>query len=106
MAAQKKVQADAVEIGKAKVTSKGQITVPGSVRDQLNLVAGDHLEFIRTATGRIEVRTRKRKSILDVAAKFQLRAPKGAGTTDEMIDRAITEAMAERELRSRGPARK
>lgn len=32
----------------AKVTSKGQITVPKAVRDRLGLEPGDELEFIET----------------------------------------------------------
>jgi antitoxin PrlF len=42
MPVQKEVQADAVEIGEAKITSKGQITVPGAVRKMLGLKAGDN----------------------------------------------------------------
>ena len=31
----------------AKVTSKGQITIPKDVREQLGLRPGDHVEFVR-----------------------------------------------------------
>lgn len=31
---------------KATITSKGQITIPSVIRDQLNLVSGNKLEFI------------------------------------------------------------
>jgi len=41
----------------AKVTSKGQITIPKAVRDQLGLRTGDRLEFVEDNGGfRIEKR--------------------------------------------------
>ena len=38
------------------LTSKGQVTIPVSIRDQLGLAAGDRIEFIlNDETGRYEV---------------------------------------------------
>ena len=40
----------------ATLTSKGQVTIPVDVRNQLGLVAGDRIEFIlNDKTGRYEV---------------------------------------------------
>jgi AbrB family looped-hinge helix DNA binding protein len=36
---------------KAKVTSKGQITIPKAVRDELGLRAGDEIEFVEDEMG-------------------------------------------------------
>jgi AbrB family looped-hinge helix DNA binding protein len=35
----------------AVLTSKGQITIPVDVRDDLNVVAGDRVEFVKIAPG-------------------------------------------------------
>lgn len=48
----------------AKVTSKGQITVPKGVRTKLGLAPGDELEFVEDA-GRFVVRKRLRRSPFD-----------------------------------------
>lgn len=39
----------------ATLTSKGQITIPASVRAALGVESGDRLEFIEIASGRYEV---------------------------------------------------
>ena len=38
----------------ATFTSKGQITVPASVREALKVEAGDRVEFVEVAPGRFE----------------------------------------------------
>lgn len=45
----------------AKVTSKGQITVPKEVRAKLGLAPGDELEFVEEG-GRFVIRKRLRRS--------------------------------------------
>ena len=40
----------------AKITSKGQCTIPKSVRDELGVGPGDEIEFYRDDQGRICVR--------------------------------------------------
>jgi len=45
----------------AKVTSKGQITVPKAVRQRLGLVPGDEIEFI-DAAGQMVIRRREEGS--------------------------------------------
>lgn len=39
----------------ATVTSKGQITIPASVRQDLHVGPGDRLEFVKLTDGRYEI---------------------------------------------------
>lgn len=39
----------------ATVTSKGQVTIPASVRTALGVDTGDRIEFIESESGRFEV---------------------------------------------------
>jgi len=38
------------------ITTKGQITIPKVIRDQLHLTAGDKVDFILTETGEVIVK--------------------------------------------------
>jgi antitoxin PrlF len=73
----------------ATITSKGQITIPVSIRDDLKLDAGDKVEFVHIAPGRYELvasthevtalkgmfgRNSKPVSIEDMNAAIALRA--------------------------------
>ncbi|MGH9340444.1 MAG: AbrB/MazE/SpoVT family DNA-binding domain-containing protein [Acidobacteriota bacterium] len=40
----------------ATVTTKGQVTVPKKIREQLKLRAGDRLDFVEEAGGKITLR--------------------------------------------------
>ncbi len=43
----------------ATITSKGQLTLPKAIRDQLRLHAGDKLEFVVHDNGHVEMIPRK-----------------------------------------------
>ena len=57
---------------RAKVTSKGQVTVPKAVRDRLGLRPGDALAF-DVEGGRAVVRAERRKTIADFAGLFPVK---------------------------------
>ena len=53
----------------ATVTSKGQITIPAQVREALNVVSGDRVEFVEVAPGRYEFIAATR-SVTDLKGMF------------------------------------
>jgi AbrB family looped-hinge helix DNA binding protein len=74
----------------ATVTSKGQVTIPKEVRDELGIETGTKLYFVRSAQGYILKPARN--SILALAGTVQYEGP--ALSIEEMDD-AIGLAVAE-----------
>lgn len=72
------------------MTTKGQITVPKDVRDELRLEAGTKVEFIRVGPGEYRLRP-KNVDIMDLAgmAKYD-----GTPLTIEEMNEGIREAWA------------
>ena len=68
----------------AKITSKGQVTIPKSVRDTLGLRAGDELLF-RVDAGRAVIA--KTPDLLDLAASVSVPAGKRGTPWDEVLRR-------------------
>jgi antitoxin PrlF len=77
----------------ATVTSKGQITIPKSIRLHLKLVAGDQVRFIIERSGRVVLMP----AAIDASELRGLLAPAPRRLSIEEIDVAI---------RGRHPARK
>ncbi|MCW5724766.1 MAG: AbrB/MazE/SpoVT family DNA-binding domain-containing protein [Maricaulaceae bacterium] len=74
----------------AKITSKGQITLPSEMRKALNLHAGDRIVFARGADGRYYVEA-KTASLADLRGVV-----KGVKVKAGDIDRWIKEARGRR----------
>jgi AbrB family looped-hinge helix DNA binding protein len=84
----------------ATLTSKGQITIPSDVRNDLGVSAGDKIRFERLKGGGYKIQGRKRRSYLEYAAKHPL--PKlDRPFRDEDIDKAVGEAMTAKWERTR-----
>lgn len=77
---------------RAKVTSKGQITLPKAVRDRHGIKAGDTIEFVEQ-DGKTWVRARNLRAI-DLFGILGP-PPNGARFTNEELDQAINDAAAE-----------
>jgi len=71
---------------KAKVTSKGQITLPVEIRQSLGVQPGERIVFLPEADG--EFRVRKVRSILDLAGCVPYSGPP---VTLEEMKQAIAE---------------
>ncbi len=82
----------------AKVTSKGQITIPAGMREKLGLRPGSKVLFEEQPNGNFMVR-KKTGNISDLDGF--LKAPPGLAPTLEELDLGIAEAVAERLARAR-----
>lgn len=78
------------------MTSKGQLTIPKDVRDQLGLTTGTRF-FVTVRNGEV-IAMPKNKKLSDLAGILG-RPPNGKSLTIEEIDGAIMEAVAEDDRR-------
>jgi antitoxin PrlF len=76
----------------AKLSTKCQVTLPISMRTDLKLVPGGHVNFEKGADGRWFVQ-RKTRDVRDLKSIVQYDGP---AKTLEEIDEGIAEAVAER----------
>ena len=76
----------------ATLTSKGQITLPQSVRSSLGLQAGDKLDFVADAAGGFRV-VALRKDVHALRGRFAGRVAKPV-SVEEMNEAVQTEAAA------------
>ena len=70
----------------AKLTSKGQVTIPKPVRDTLHLTTGDRLDFVIKKNGDVVIRP-VTKNVDDVFGKLHKPGRKPVSITD--MDAAI-----------------
>ena len=77
----------------AKITSKGQVTIPKSVREHLGLQQGDRIDFEIVGDARVVVRP-VRRSVEDVFG--MLRRSDGRAVSLEEMDAAIARATSRR----------
>ena len=63
----------------ARVTSKGQITIPKKVRDDLGMKAGDRIAFTLLPDGLVLMRV-KNKSVMSLAGSLRKRGRKVLAT--------------------------
>ncbi len=82
-------------MSEAKMTSKGQITVPKDIRMKLGLKPGDRIRFLLEADGRVRLMPAKRdiSELVGILPK-----PRRVVSIEEMDD-AIARAVAEKYAR-------
>ena len=80
------------------MTSKGQLTIPKDVRDELGIAPGTRF-FVTVRNGQV-VALPKNRRIADLAGILG-KPPKGAGATLDDLDEAIGQAIGEDDDRIR-----
>ncbi|MEJ7832875.1 MAG: AbrB/MazE/SpoVT family DNA-binding domain-containing protein [Nocardioides sp.] len=78
-------------MNQSTVTSKGQITIPKAVRDDLGIEAGTQVVFVRTSMGYV-LRARN-QNLMDLRGVF---AYDGPPISEEEAERRWAEALAEK----------
>ncbi len=79
----------------ARITSKGQVTIPLEVRRRLGLQAGSKIDFVWRADGRVEVEV-VRTSVASLAGI--LRRDEDVSLSVEAMDEAVREEAASRSI--------
>ena len=75
----------------AALTSKGQITIPIEVREELGLKAGDRIEFVKSEGGKFFIQPKK-GSIMNLRGMFKWSGkPVSVEEMDEAIARQVLE---------------
>lgn len=75
----------------AKVTSKGQITIPTSVREDFGIEKGDELVFYKGLDGRFAVRIRRLRKGSGARSVDWREAPKDRAELGEAIEQTLDE---------------
>ena len=82
----------------ATMTSKGQITLPKEMRDDLKLAAGSKVMFVRLPNGQYAI-TPRTGTVEDFLGMFY--DPERPALTLDEMDEAIAQAVIEDDLRTR-----
>lgn len=82
----------------AKMSSKGQLTIPSAVRDHFDLKAGDIVDFYVDEAGRSVQMLVRNKSIFDRLDELKL-PPRDRPVTSAEMDEAIGDYLAEKHER-------
>lgn len=74
----------------ARVTSKGQVTIPGDIRNALTIEQGDDLVFELTPRHSVELRVVKRRKLSDLFGALPATRPfPGKEAAREEVGRAL-----------------
>lgn len=82
----------------AKVTSKGQLTLPSKLRRAMKIEPGDRISFDFAESGEGRFVVNRRRSIFELL-KTMPPLPAGEPLTQKDVDDSIGEAMSEQEDR-------
>ncbi|HIY79823.1 MAG TPA: type II toxin-antitoxin system PrlF family antitoxin [Candidatus Olsenella excrementavium] len=80
----------------AKITSKGQVTIPASVRNALGVGEGDKVVFVQMDDGSIVLRNNNLHALRTLQKAFEGAAEEAGLTCEEDVVRLVKEIRAER----------
>ena len=83
-------------IGMAKITAKGQITVPAAVRDAVEVRNGDDILFIRDDDGRIRVSSSEVEAILRTQLVLEGAADEAGISSEDDLLQLISQVRKEK----------
>ena len=83
-------------IGMAKITAKGQITLPAAVRDAVDVKNGDDILFIRDDDGRVRVSSSELEAILKAQLAFEGAAKEAGISSQENLLQLISDFRREK----------
>ncbi len=86
---------------RVRMTREGLMPVPADIRQKWNLKPGDDLSFDAPEPDLVRLRPIKRRSLFERLDELKL-PPLGRPLRQEDIEAAITEAVTDKERRSRG----
>src|SRR2546425_11121958 len=79
---------------KATITSKGQLTIPKRVRDDLGLATGDHVGFVADGRGGYKLEPIRTRSSAQGVCDWLVKP--GAHASVEDMERAVGDSVARR----------
>ena len=79
---------------KARITSKGQVTIPKRVRDDLGLATGDHVDFVAERRGSYSMRPIRTASSTQAICDRLIKP--GVRASVEGMERTVATAVARR----------
>lgn len=83
--------------GTAKVTSKGQITIPTAVREELGIEKGDDIVFYKGLDGQMRIHVRRLRKGAGAGSFAWPDAPRSASAVRQTIDEALAERFERRD---------
>ena len=90
---------EALDIDIAKVTSKGQVTIPKAIRNVLGLRTGDKVLFNENADGTVTMRNANVQAFTSLRESMEGAAEEAGLETEEDVVAMVREMHAERRAR-------
>lgn len=76
-----------MSVQSSTITSKGQVTIPKSVRDSLHLLSGDKVEFLRNDADEIVIKpiTKRASDLAGILKQYAKKEPVGIEEMNQAV---------------------